>query len=238
MPGQGAIHAAWGRGERPGRGPRPGLSVTAIAQAGAKVAREEGLAAVSMARVAKEVGASTMALYRYVASKDELLALMVDAALGPPVPVAPKEGWRAGLSRWAWSQHERLAADRWAVAVPISGPPLTPNAVAWLEDGLWALRETCLPEEDKASVVLLLSGYVRGEAALVADLGAAEFDGDEMMLAYSGMLRALIVGDRFPALNALLDAGVFDKADHPDREFAFGLERLLDGIQALVDRQR
>jgi AcrR family transcriptional regulator len=214
------------------------LSVTAIAQAGAKVAREEGLAAVSMARVAKEVGASTMALYRYVASKDELLALMVDAALGPPVPVAPKEGWRAGLSRWAWSQHERLAADRWAVAVPISGPPLTPNAVAWLEDGLWALRETCLPEEDKASVVLLLSGYVRGEAALVADLGAAEFDGDEMMLAYSGMLRALIVGDRFPALNALLDAGVFDKADHPDREFAFGLERLLDGIQALVDRQR
>ena len=64
---------AWGLRDRPGKGPRPGLTLERIVAAGVKVAATEGLGAVSMARVAKELGAATMSLYRHINAKDELL---------------------------------------------------------------------------------------------------------------------------------------------------------------------
>jgi AcrR family transcriptional regulator len=233
-----SIEAAWGTRDRPTKGPRPGLSIERIVDAAVKVAVREGIAAVSMGRVAREVGASTMALYRYVASKDELVALMVDAALGAPPAADPGEDWRAGLSRWAWGCHDALRRHPWALRVPISGPPVTPNQVAWLEDGLRALGATGLSEAEKASVVLLLSGYVRNEALLTADVTAGVIatgaTPDEAMFGYARLMARLTDPDRFPALNAVLAAGVFDVADDPDDEFVFGLERILDGIEALV----
>jgi AcrR family transcriptional regulator len=229
-----SLAAAWGRRERPSRGPKPALSLERIVDAGVGVASSEGLGAVSMARVAQELGTSTMSLYRYVAAKDELLLLMVDAAAGPPPAIDPGDGWRQGLSRWTWSYHERLSRHPWAVRVPLSGPPTTPNQVAWLESALWALRDTALSEDEKASVALLLGGYVRNEATLGAELTAAGFISDEAMMGYSRLLATLTDSGPFPALHALLAAGVFDRADPPEKEFGFGLERILDGIQALV----
>ena len=70
-----ALEVAWGGGVRAGKGPRPGLTLAKIVEAGVRIAASEGLAAVSMSRVASEVGAATMSLYRYVGAKDELLAL-------------------------------------------------------------------------------------------------------------------------------------------------------------------
>src|SRR3954470_17526755 len=96
------IAAAWGVKTPATKGPKPGLSLARIVAAGVGVADAGGLGAVSMNRVAKELGASAMSLYRYVDSKDELLALMIDAALGT-VPRLPAEAdWRARLERWAW----------------------------------------------------------------------------------------------------------------------------------------
>jgi AcrR family transcriptional regulator len=229
-----SLAAAWGRRERPSRGPKPGLSLERIVEAGVRVASSEGLGAVSMARVAQELGTSTMSLYRYVAAKDELLLLMVDAAAGPPPPIDPADGWREGLSRWTRSYHAQLSRHPWAVRVPINGPPTTPNQVAWLEAVLWALRDTGLAEDEKASVALLLGGYVRNEATLAVELTAAGFLSDEAMMGYSRLLATLIDPDRFPALQALLDAGVFDRADPPEKEFGFGLERILDGVDGLI----
>jgi AcrR family transcriptional regulator len=75
-----SIEAAWGVRTRPGKGPRPALSLERIVAAAVRVAAVGGLAAVSMGRVAADLGVSTMSLYRYVGSKDELLALMADLA--------------------------------------------------------------------------------------------------------------------------------------------------------------
>jgi len=229
-----SLAAAWGLRERPVRGPKPSLSLARIVEAGVLVASTEGLAAVSMARVAQELGASTMSLYRYVTAKEELLTLMVDAALGPPPAPDPDAAWREGLSSWTWGYHERLSAHAWAVRVQISGPPITPNQVAWMERALWVMRDTGLSEDEKASVLLLLSGYVRNEATLTVELTIAGVISDEAMIGWSRLLRALTDPDRFPALHALLDSGVFDRADPPEKEFRFGLERILDGIEALV----
>jgi AcrR family transcriptional regulator len=227
-----SIEEAWGLRRRPRKGPKPGLDLDRIVGAAVRVAASEGLEAVSMSRVAAELGSSTMSLYRYVAAKDELLALMIDAAFDAPAAApSPGEGWRAGLSRWAWRYHDALRRHPWVLRVPISGPPVTPNQIAWLEDGLRSLGDTGLSEPEKLSVILLVSGYVRNEATLAADLGAAE---QEIMPAWGRQIARLTDPERFPALHAVLASEVVARDDDPDDEFIFGLERVLDGIDALV----
>ena len=139
------------------------------------------------------------------------------------------------MTRWAWTYHDALRRHPWVLRVPISGPPVTPNQTAWLEDGLRALGGTGLAEGEKLSVILLVSGYVRNEATLSADLAAAA--SAPIMPTWSQQLARLTEAERFPALHAALASGVFDQDDDPDDEFTFGLERVLDGIEALVRRR-
>jgi AcrR family transcriptional regulator len=236
-----SIETAWGVRARPTKGPKPGLSLEGIVAAAVKLAASEGLAAVSMGRVAGELGASAMSLYRYVASKDELLALMIDGAVGqPPAASQPGEDWRAGLSRWAWAYHEALARHPWVVRVPIGGPPTTPNRVAWMEAGLASLAETGLEEGEKLSVIVLVSGYVRNEALLMADIGAAAAaSGDPNVgRSWSRLIKRLTDPERFPALHRALASSALEVDDQDDAEFGWRLERLLDGIDVLVRARR
>src|SRR3954447_3286616 len=133
------IAAAWGVRSAVTKGPKPGLTLERIVAAAIAVADADGLPAVSMSRVARQLGSSAMSLYRYVESKDELLALMIDAAIGT-VPPAPRAGdWRERLEQWAWSTVTAMREPPWAAHAPIGGPPLAPNAVAWFEDALAAM---------------------------------------------------------------------------------------------------
>jgi AcrR family transcriptional regulator len=234
----GSLAAAWGLRERPGKGPKRGLSLAQIVRAGLAVAAADGLAAVSMSRVAAELGVGTMSLYRYVDSKRELVDLMVDAALGPPQPADPGASWRGGLAGWAWAQLAAYRANLWAVQVPLSGPPATPNALGWLEAALFCMRRTGLDEGQKMSVILLVSSYVRSQATLEAQLDAAVRavgqSPSDLMAGYNKLLAGLLDPQRFPEMAAVAASGVLGKADDPDDEFAFGLERILDGVDVLV----
>lgn len=234
-----SVAAAWGVRARPHKGPKPGLSLDRIVAAAVHVADAEGLAAVSMSRVATELGTAPMSLYRYVGAKDELLALMVDAAYGPP-PAGPAgdTSWRAGLSRWAWAMRAKIQEHPWVLRIPIGGLPTLPNEVAWFEEGLRCLQDTGLHESEKASAILLVSGYVRNAAMIDVDIEAAvRASGktpDEWMASYVQTLILLADPQRFPALTKFIAAGVFDRADPPDQEFTFGLARVLDGLAALI----
>jgi AcrR family transcriptional regulator len=233
-----SLAAAWGVHHRPPRGPKPGLSLERIVSAAVRVAGAEGLAAVSMSRVAAELGTGPMSLYRYVTRKDELLALMVDAAHGPPPAGPPDEDWRAGLTRWSWAIRAAYQRHPWVLQIPIRGLPSLPNEVAWFEEGLRCLAGTGLAEAAKGSVILLVTGYVRNAATIDTDIEAAiRASGkmpDEWMSSYARTITRLADPQRFPALTKFIAAGVFDRADPPDTEFSFGLERVLDGIAALV----
>jgi AcrR family transcriptional regulator len=236
------LAAAWGLRTRPGKGPKPGLTLDRIVAAGVQVAAKEGLGAVSMGRVATELGAATMALYRYVAAKNELLDLMVDAAIGPPPPMPPDEGWRDGLLRFARTHLGILRRQPWILRVPITSPPLTPNQVGWMDHGLAVLAGTTLEEHEKLSTIMTVSGITRNWALLTADItAAAQASGttaDEAMLSYGQLLGKLVDPRRFPAIGRLLATGILDMPDEtPDTDFEFGLARVLDGIAALMDRR-
>ncbi len=200
-----------------------------------------------MARVASELGVGTMSLYRYVAAKDELLTLMVDAALAaPPLAEHPDEDWRAGLTRWAVGVRDAYRRHPWSLRVPISAPPLGPNNVAWLDAALRALASTPLSEQQKLSCILLVSGFVRNDATLTADFAAGAASGaaggtsggGEVMPGYGAVLSRLIDAASFPALARAISSGALDDEDNIDAEFNFGLARILDGIETLIAESR
>ncbi|HEY1625767.1 MAG TPA: TetR/AcrR family transcriptional regulator [Streptosporangiaceae bacterium] len=246
------VAAAWGVREQPRKGPKPALTVDRIVDAAIRVADTDGLDAVSMSRVAAEAGTAPMSLYRHIASKDELIDLMVDAAWGrmasPPLEGKGNgdgdgngEGWRAGLTRCAWEMRNAARGHPWVVRVPLHSLPVMPNEVAWFDSVLACLRGTGLAEARKASVIMLLSGYVRNLAVLEADIMAAVLDSGQTPLEWMGswaaVLRDVADRDRFPSLAAFMDARVFEVDDGPDDEFSFGLDRILDGIEALIGRE-
>jgi AcrR family transcriptional regulator len=222
------LATVWGLRDKPQR--RSGLSVDAVVAAGIALADEDGLAAVSMARVARRLGFTTMALYRHVESKDELLVLMVDEAVGGPPPPAAGEGWRPALERWCVALREQLARHPWVLDIPIGGPPATPGQIAWMEGGFRALERTGLSEQEKGAVVLMLNGQVFWEARLTTELARAQ--GPEAMTA--GFIDRVTDAERFPAVRRALDAGIFED-DSAEQDLAFGVKLALDGVERLVD---
>jgi AcrR family transcriptional regulator len=206
-----------------------------------EVADTGGLDAVSMARIAKRLGFTTMSLYKHVKSKNELLLLMLDSVAAVPAELdEPADDWRLGLQRWCRAQWVMLRAHSWIVYLPITGPPITPNQLAWTDRALRTLHGTELTEPDKAGVVLLVANYMLTTARLSTDLGPAA--SGESVAAYTTLLSNLVDAQRFPALRTAIDAGAFDyppDATEEERQFdySFGLDRILDGVETLI-RQR
>jgi AcrR family transcriptional regulator len=236
----------WGRRGRGQRGPRPGLSVDAIVAAAIQVADAEGLEAVSMARVAQQLGFTTMSLYRYVASKEELLQLMWNAsAQGAEDLVLAGEDWRARLRMWATEQRQALDRHPWITQMPIAAPPMAPNSLAFVERGLEAMDGTGLAEADQLRVIGLISSYTLSEARMAHDAQRAARQAQAAATAgdpapawtYAELLREVADERSYPRLHKLAWHGDIEGAPSgfdEQQEFSFGLDRILDGVEALI----
>lgn len=230
------VRLAWGLAEPGSRGPRRGLSVEQILDAAIELADTEGVAALSMGRVAKSLGFTTMSLYRYVESKDELVELISDRALGAPPEFDPGLPWRAGLQQWAIAEYEALLRHKWWLQLPIVAPPTGPNNMRWLDAGLARLVETPLSEQLKVKVVLNTSLYVVGRARFSSDIATAGGEDVE----YAAVLPTLLDPAQFPHLLAALASGGFDDdtpVEWDDADFRFALDLFLDGVERLIDAQ-
>jgi AcrR family transcriptional regulator len=236
-----AIEQLWGlRGAARRGGPKPALSLDRIVAAAVELADAGGLAALSMSRLAEKLGFTTMSVYRYVASKDDLLVLCLDATIGAAPELDPAAPWRTQLEEWAQALRGRYQQHAWMLDVPISGLPAGPNQLVWFERGLRAVAGTTLDPPERASTVLLLSTYVRGQVQMVTDLvrAATPVDG-RPPVDWAAVVRLVADPDRFPEVAKLVSGGVFedDFDAFPDDEFDFGLRRILDGVDTL-DRSR
>ncbi len=238
----------WGRREPGRRGPKPGLTLDGIVAAAVRLADAEGLDAVSMARVAKDLGFTTMSLYRYVSSKEELLQLMWNAsAQGAEDLELAGANWRERLQQWAMVQREMLDRHPWITQMPMAAPPLAPNSLTFVERGLQALDDTGVSEADRLRVIGLISSYTLSEARMAHDaaradaksVATADIDGTSPRWTFEALLRELVDEQNYPRLHRIAwseeignDPSGFDER----QEFLFGLDRILDGVQVLVDQ--
>ncbi|MEV5971751.1 TetR/AcrR family transcriptional regulator C-terminal domain-containing protein [Streptomyces sp. NPDC051921] len=234
--GQGGVKASfallWGEQEPPSRGPKPSLTASRIAEAAVGIADREGLDTVSLARVAKEFGVTAMALYRYVPGKTELLDLMVDLAIGPPAAIGDiPGGWRPQLTEWARRCLAMYRRHPWILAATGTRRQIMgPHQLGWLEAALAALAGTGLSAPQQHDTFLLLAGHVRTVAQQYIDHDDAASE-EWARLTAQALERH---EGRFPALTEAIAAGAF--ASREASSLDFGLERIFDGVAALVSR--
>lgn len=242
------VEVLWRTPEVPRRGPRPSLTLERIAEAAVALADTEGIAAVSMARLAESLGFTTMSLYRYVSSKDEVLALMADAATGrPPAPddAAPGDGtprWRSRLDQLVRIQAPLLRAHPWLAHSGAALHAVGPNRLAWMEAMVAALDGTGLTEHEKVAVAALLATHALSQARVAQDVtsfadhaaGDPGGDGPPVVADYDGIIGALARPDEHPALTAATAAGAFRPDPGAPDDADFGLRTILDGVAALI----
>jgi AcrR family transcriptional regulator len=232
-----AVAIAWGRHEAPQRGPSRGLSHERIVAAAIEIADEHGLPAVTMQRVAESLGFTTMSLYRYVASKEELLALMQDAAVDTEdLPEVDAADWAASLRRWVQMLRDVYRRRPWVLDIPRSASSvLMPNSMRVADLGLRAMRTLRLSDAEKISVILGISMYAASFVTLERDLGR------EGEIAFGPgafeVLAEVVTPERLPDLAPLLFSGGYVGGEPDgtglDSDFSFGLERWLDGLRVL-----
>jgi AcrR family transcriptional regulator len=151
----------WLRPERTGRGPVPEHDRAGITAAAVSLADAHGLGAVSMRRIAAELGTGPASLYRYVDSRDELLELMADAVAGEVDLSRPPSGnWRADLVALAHQVRAAYRRHPWLLDLVPGRVGIGPRAVDQLEHALAALAGLDVPGPVKLEAVAMLNGIV------------------------------------------------------------------------------
>jgi AcrR family transcriptional regulator len=240
-----SLELLWSRQEPGRRGPKQRLSTDEVVQAAIRLADAEGLAALSMRKVADAVGVSPMSLYTYVPSKAELVDLMFDRVLAElPDPDDSVQGWRARLAfiaRQRWALSER---HPWLLDLALHRPPLGPNVMKKAEVAMGAFDGMGLEVEEMGMAAEALQNYVAG--ALRSAREAREIEArsgmtdEEWFERVGGMLEGRVDPEAYPAMKRLGEARKGKaRARHAQQaRFEFGLERVLDGLDAFIKSRR
>ncbi|SBT38177.1 GntR family transcriptional regulator [Micromonospora auratinigra] len=229
---------------RPRGGPgggEPALSRERLVRGAIALADAGGLAAVSMRQLAADLGVATMALYRHVRGRDDLLLAMADTVLGDaPLPPVPPAGWRTALDLLARAQWAAYRRHRWAPhIISIARPQALRHGMAQTD---WALRATAglgLDRHVRWHLAIALMGYVRGIATnLEAGEQARQDTGltdDQWVDRHYPMFQQVMAGGGMSTMAALMAEGEVDL--DLESVFDFGLCRLLDGYAVLIERR-
>jgi AcrR family transcriptional regulator len=236
----------WLRPEPTGR--RAPRSREDIAQAAIAVADAEGLEAVSMRRVAAELGLGTMSLYHYVRSKGELLDLMGDGIMGGQLvdDAELTRGWRAGLTAIAHATKRNLERHTWMGGAMVPRPSTMPgpNAMRHVDQSLAAVADLDVDVPTRMAIIAAVDDYTIGFVVRTQRVAELEDDLDEATVAewmdtIFGRLRELIESGAYPNLQRAVEANRAAGGRDEDlgrmassqERFEQGLELLLDGIE-------
>lgn len=230
---QRTLDLMWGTATGPSRGPRPGLSVERIVEVAIEIADAEGLAAVSMRRIAGELGIGVMGLYRYVPGKSELVDLMLDAVQrGIPDPYPLGDDWRSRLRVVAYGLVEHYRQHRWLLQISQARPLMGPESIRTYDDTLRCIDGIGLSEHEMAWTVSMIDALARGAGQWVVEAHeAADRTGisdEEWWSLQMPYIQRIIDDGLAPTMARVVSADPFED----DTEFV--VERALDGIAALI----
>ncbi|KAB2349095.1 TetR/AcrR family transcriptional regulator [Actinomadura rudentiformis] len=228
----------WMRPERPTRGPRPAYSRAQITEAAVRIADAEGVEAATMRRIAAEIGAGAMSLYRYVPSRDDLIELMVDRIEGEQnLPARPTGDWRADLALLAEETRAMWLRHPWVATLQRARPAVGPNQLRIIEFAMGTL-DVGLPIDEVLGLINILNGYiertVRGELMWVEESRRSGIGESDWMARNGPYVRQLMASGDYPMFTRIvLDA----RQPHmdPEERFRYGLERVLDCIAVAVE---
>jgi AcrR family transcriptional regulator len=228
--------AVWSRTDPAAR--RPRFTRDDIAAAAMSIADQEGLDAVSMRRIAAELGAGTMTLYHYVRTKDEVLTLVVDRLLGEGL-LGPDEpmpaDWRAALTLIARRTRDALMRHPWILDIA-DDPFFGPNSLRHLDELLGALSTLPITLEEKLEIITAIDEFVFGHCMQARNNAAAT--PDDVAERLGEYVSGLVAEGNYPELARLVEhepmLSVWRRLEaamgSPDR-FDRTLQRLLDGIE-------
>ncbi|SDH27751.1 regulatory protein, tetR family [Sinosporangium album] len=211
---------------------RPGIVATAIA-----LADREGIDAVSMRGLAGRFGVTPMSLYHHVSGRDELELLMIRSVFrAEPLTTAAPAGWREQLEQVYRLQWRLYRRHHWlAELVPLTRPPLVPEAMAHSERTLHALTRAGLSRAERNRATFALPALVRGLALAAADELRAERETRmrtaEWWTAIDAEAQQWFRSGRFPRLAA---EGEQLATDDMDALFEHSLARYLDGLAVMA----
>ncbi|MFI5764769.1 TetR/AcrR family transcriptional regulator C-terminal domain-containing protein [Streptomyces sp. NPDC051563] len=218
----------WLGSDRPRRGRKPSYSREAITAAAVALADAEGIEAVTIRKVAAEVGAGAMSLYSYAPDKETLLELMVDHVAGElPTAHTPTDDWRAELKAIAHLQRAHMLRHPWLPAALTGRRTPGPNTLAFLERALAALRPTGLDGAAKLEVFAQLTAFVAGHVAHEI-AGAAALRSPERLAAEVRYLTTVATDGHHPELAEALAAPA--RPLTPEATFTRFLTRLINGL--------
>jgi AcrR family transcriptional regulator len=217
---------------------KPRFTREQIVKTALELADSEGFEALSMRRVAEEIGAGTMTLYYYVRTKEDLLTLVEDALMGEifeacdPLPKA----WRAAVTKLATATRATYVRHAWALR-SLTGVRVGPNGLRHIEQSLQAVAGINLPIGRRFEILSIIDDYVFGHcASLMRRRSQPQFDRKTANALSEAMKRYLDEGD-YPQLRAMI--GDDDPVDAfvknsgfmtEDYHFDVGLDALLDGL--------
>lgn len=227
----------WLRPERPPRDRR--LEREQIVGVAVAILDAEGHQGLSMRRVAAELGVTAGALYWYVANKNEMLELALDAVLGEVQVPDPGMDWRAALAALAHSHRRMLLRHPWVLTDLSTQPNLGPNALALTEAGLAILAGAGFADADLDAALAAVNDHVIGavaaELAWRAAMRTAETGPGEWLEQAEGYLRRVREHHPMLARRMAATSGV-DVHAESERRFTFALDCLLDGLAARLQR--
>ena len=220
----------------PPRGRRPRLNRDELAASAVRIADQEGLAALSMRRLARELGAGTMSLYYYVRTKTELLMLVVDTVMAEnhvPEGELP-EDWRDALVVIACATRATLRRHPWVMDIA-EDPPIGPNSFRHFDQSLQAVSGLDAPLADKLDLVMLVDEYVFG----VGFLERQGVDVDQQARDTLPYIETLLETGAFPYAEAMVEEhgveaswATFGQVLGDEGRFERNLRRLLAGVAA------
>ncbi|TYB48062.1 TetR/AcrR family transcriptional regulator [Actinomadura chibensis] len=229
---------AWGLPAKTTKlGRKPSKSVEEIVGAAVELADADGFGALSMPKIAQRLGLTANAIYRYVRSRDELLVLVAEAAWGPAPDLASGTGgWRDAANVWTRAMIDRCDVHPWLCDLPVRGAPVTPNMLDWAEAILEVLTGAGLTPTEALGCAFVLDGYARQIGGMRRDLRystATPTQSDTVTRFLLPRLR-----ERGHSVLASMMDGDDYTDDVADDDVTFGLDRILDGIGALVAAKR